>query len=541
VPGAPADLSLVLDLGPSGTTFSAPVQVCMFVGDTAAGQFQVLKTASELPGGGFGPITALANQAFNPATGKLCGETLHFSVFFPASLPVPALDTVPKAHLMGGACPNSCSGHGFCRQEGKCACFAGFTGYDCSIRTCPSGASWGEVALGVDNAPVHADSECSGRGVCDRTSALCACFTGYEGAACERQACPNKCSGHGKCRFLSELPSAASYASWEARRVQKCVCDGGYTGADCSQRTCPHGDDPETICRYSGRQEQTVSLTYDKPTDVAGAKVIKELALVFTSVEGKRFTTPAIRTIGTASAPAATDIAKALKSLPELAVSGAVVTGGSTNDYDLAYTITFTGATNTGNEKLLQCAFNSDGYTLGCPAKGCQPKFAQPRLFKSSTAPVGFAVNELAVLTQADKTAAAVAGAWGMETTLTITKSAGASPSYTYAFSDTKGYGVAVANSDIPETPVPSVRSGVEGPYGLLIDFSADMSALSTGINSFTFYWSLPKCTVGATPADADLEKAECSNRGVCDRTSGQCTCFDGYSGSTCNAQVIVV
>jgi len=519
--------------------------VCMFVGDTPAGQFQVLKTSQELPGGGFGPVTALSNQAFNSATGKLCGDTLHFSAFFPAAQALPSLVTVPKAHLMGGACPNSCTGHGFCRQEGKCACFAGYTGYDCSIRSCPSGASWGEVALGVNNAPVHADSECSGRGVCDRTSALCACFTGYEGAACERQACPNKCSGNGKCRFLSELPSAAGYSSWEARRVQKCVCDGGFTGADCSQRTCPYGDDPETICSQvtNRRQVQTVRLSY--PTtgtlDPGSGPDYQnnELALVFTSVEGKTFTTPAIRPSGglaASTAPAA--VAKALGSLPEFAVSGVTVTAATQSSTDLSFQVTFTGATNTGNEKLLKCAFNADGYSLGCPAKGCQPLFAQPRRFKYS-APVGFTVNQNTVLKQGPGTV--VSGEWGMETTLTIAPSGSG---FAYTFTGTKSWTTAVDSANVNWTPVPpassAARQGVVGPFGLLIYFADSISL--TSAQSFTFYWTLPSCTVTSTQsADVDIEKAECSNRGVCDRTSGKCECFDGYSGSTCNAQVIVV
>jgi len=542
VPGAPADLSLVLKLGPSGTTFSKPVTVCMFVGDTPSGSFQVLKTASELDSGGYGPVTALANQVFNAASGKLCGDTTHFSAFFPAAQPLPTVDTVPKAHLMGGACPNSCSGHGFCRQEGKCACFAGYTGYDCSIRTCPSGASWGEVALGVDNAPVHVDSECSGRGVCDRTSALCACFTGYEGAACERQACPNKCSSHGKCRFLAELPNVAAtaYSSWEARRVQKCVCDGGFTGADCSQRTCPYGDDPETICRYETHQVQTLTLAYPtiasadppSPSDYDN----NELALVFTSVEGMVFTTPALRDL---TVQGAAELEKALESLPAFAVSNVTVTAATSNtDSSIVLKITFTGDTNTGNEELLRCAFNSDGYTLGCPAAGCQPKFKQPRVFKSDKPYVGFDISKLSVLEHAAPYKDANAGKWAVETTLSITKSASG---YTYSFTGTKSWGDSNDSANIAETPVPAERGKVEGPYGLLIDFKDDMSALNLGVNSFTFKWMLPDCKVSATPADKDLEKAECSNRGVCDRTSGQCTCFDGYSGSTCNAQVIVV
>ena len=543
VPGAPADLSLVLLLGPSGTTFSKPVTVCIFVGDTPDGQYQVLNTATELPSGGFGPITSLENQDFNAATGKLCGDTYHFSAFFPVPLPIPVFPSVPKAQVMGGACPNSCGGHGYCRTEGKCVCFAGYTGYDCTIRTCPSGASWGEVDLGVADAGVHVDSECSGRGLCDRTSALCACFAGYEGAACERQACPNDCSGHGKCRFLAELPevAAAGYSKWEAKRVQKCVCDGGFMGADCSQRVCPFGDDPETITSSVSRQVQKLTLSYVNVPAAASPSDYDndELALAFTLADGSRFVTPTITSFTSSTG----SIAAALNSLPQDAVTGAVVSADSGNsDSSLSYYVTFAGPTNTGNEELLQCAFNSDGVTLGCSAPGCQPKFKQPRLFVYDKLTTTFSVSELAVLEQPEAVAggnlATNPNVWGAETTLLISAGNGVPNNFTYQWIGTKAYG-SDALPDGVVTPLPSAdaRTTVVGPFGLLLDFSTSDSNIATG--SYDFKWSLPKCKVTEeTPASADMEHAECANRGVCDRTSGQCTCFDGYSGSVCNAQV---
>lgn len=41
------------------------------------------------------------------------------------------------------ACPNLCSGHGLCGKFDTCECLKGpegeiaWTGYDCSLRTCP--------------------------------------------------------------------------------------------------------------------------------------------------------------------------------------------------------------------------------------------------------------------------------------------------------------------------------------------------------------------------------------------------------------------
>ena len=43
-------------------------------------------------------------------------------------------------------CPNVCSHKGACDVYGSCTCFAGWTGADCSLRSCPS-LSWRKLTI----------------------------------------------------------------------------------------------------------------------------------------------------------------------------------------------------------------------------------------------------------------------------------------------------------------------------------------------------------------------------------------------------------
>lgn len=130
-----------------------------------------------------------------------------------------------------------------------------------------------------------------------------------------------------------------------------------------------------------------------------------------------------------------------------------------------------------------------------------------------------------------------------MSTALVISST---SAGLTYAFVGTTVWGSPAVDAAafVAVAPVPPVglRKGVAGPYGLLVDFDDEDSVLTLGVGTYPISWTLPTCTVVQTAAaDAQLEKAECSNRGVCDRTLGQCACFAGYSGSQCSQQTIVI
>jgi len=216
-----------------------------------------------------------------------------------------ALLAVAVAALVGvgsAECPNQCSGHGRCTnwpmklstattsvpsilvpsggnyehgydkdlvKKDSCTCFTrkeesntvyAYKGADCSQRTCPHGASWAQ-APSADN--VHnVMEECSGRGVCDTSTGTCKCFPGFTGKGCRRAACPNDCSGHGRCKTLNEIATSrrtsTAYDSvsefdaanilygtaWDADKMMGCECDSGFRGSDCSLIECPSTTDP---------------------------------------------------------------------------------------------------------------------------------------------------------------------------------------------------------------------------------------------------------------------------------------------------------
>lgn len=103
-----------------------------------------------------------------------------------------------------------CSGHGTCNYSSyTCECDRGWGDGDCSRRTCAMGPAWFDYPS--DNNEAHALAECSNRGTCNPNTGLCQCDSNFEGEACERMSCPGKgtpageCSGNGVCLTMAQL------------------------------------------------------------------------------------------------------------------------------------------------------------------------------------------------------------------------------------------------------------------------------------------------------------------------------------------------
>jgi hypothetical protein len=132
-------------------------------------------------------------------------------------------DTVDSTPLVGNGCQDmaSCNLHGTCDYcYNTCTCDLGYGNpstevfehgsvrIDCAERTCPSGSSIRD--LPTTSTKAHAKAECSNNGICDRSVGFCTCYDGWEGLACDRMVCPNRCSGHGICASMKEQAGMAN-------------------------------------------------------------------------------------------------------------------------------------------------------------------------------------------------------------------------------------------------------------------------------------------------------------------------------------------
>ncbi|CAM9316995.1 unnamed protein product [Ectocarpus sp. 8 AP-2014] len=217
------------------------------------------------------------------------------------------------AKLAVAECPNACSGRGTCGAYDMCTCYSGYMANDCSERVCPFGLAHVDSPKGdlnmdnelqyrpaviegsqmykdgtselfpimatvngtiVDNT-AHYYMECSNKGLCDRTTATCTCFAGYEGTSCQRASCPNDCSGHGVCKTNRELAADDHdnvYELWDADMSLACHCDAGYGSYDCSERMCPYGIDPLFIDDENTARIPEWTIRFEDALDVTGVE-----------------------------------------------------------------------------------------------------------------------------------------------------------------------------------------------------------------------------------------------------------------------------
>ncbi|XP_055274784.1 tenascin-N [Moschus berezovskii] len=126
-----------------------------------------------------------------------------------------------------------CSGHGtFSLDTCSCHCEHGWEGANCERLACPGACSGhgrcvdGRCVceppyVGADCAYPACPENCSGHGACVR--GVCQCHEDFTSEDCSERRCPGDCSGHGFCD------------------TGECYCEEGFTGLDCAQVVAPQG------------------------------------------------------------------------------------------------------------------------------------------------------------------------------------------------------------------------------------------------------------------------------------------------------------
>jgi len=412
--------------------------------------------------------------------------------------------------ILGSAaavCPNQCSGHGTCGADDVCTCYQNWgmadeEGGDCSEMYCPFEFAW--VDTPDDTGRFHKYMECSGKGLCDRSTGECECFDGYTGKGCQRMTCPNDCSGHGTCEYIEELtfgsvagqywggfradttvtsPVAYGYDGiyttaktfgsaaaelWDSHKSMACVCDAGWIDVDCSRRMCPKANDVMderlNIADMFKYQIQNITL-YGAGKDGNGTDSSIEdfydqtFALTFTSTLNESFTTVPLKiSNGNADDVSVTDVERILGNDIEVALQA------------LPNKV----VTNVNANVTLGYEFRSFARTGGALAD--------------------YGGKDLAFLhVDVEFVGASTMGPQNLLTVEANKCGIGCTPSLT---------GLNLAS--------------VSDEESVVISFVTQKQA-------------------------ADYNNYECGRRGKCDYDKGLCECFEGYTGEACSIQTALV
>merc|ERR1719230_1156531 len=358
--------------------------------------------------------------------------------------------------------------------------------------------------------------ECSNRGLCNRGTGVCSCEDDrFEGAACERKSCASDCLTVGRCLSMEYFASQKDSGSgdvftyediWDAEMMYGCVCDDGYFGPDCSLRECPSGDDPLT---------GTTSDTYN------GVQY-NEKQLITCTASGGTFTL-SFRGETTdnieydATADEVLDYFEALSTV--------------TNDFYTAVDVDF--------DDDAACSVSGNKFTIEFLQDfGDLPSIVADSSSLKMSIATSSAKISIATTTDGSKEDNDCSDRGICDYTTGI-----CSCSTGYDTSD--GYGnegqrgdCGYATASVTACPGETSCTG-HGTCEGTPTYACQCSNGYTGADC-----SLYTCPYGnswfSLPTDDEeahltTSKAECADMGLCDRTTGACSCMDGFEGAACD------
>jgi hypothetical protein len=399
--------------------------------------------------------------------------------------------------------------------------------------------------------------------------------------------CPNDCSGHGLCRTVGDIAATKAtkrlvdsvagvntysgpqdyfvYRLWDATKHRACACDPGYGGFDCSLRECPRGDDPLTntpsTCGGAPCADEVQNALVAPnqggatlPDGTPNTDGDVRYRLRFFDFNGVPFDTPefVVKTKGV-NYNAAADASKrasveagikaALEGLPNN-ITGRVavaVTGDTTATpaHNIRLAVTFTSL--SGNVPDMNVLQGDAPTTRGSPAVAQPFQRVQTVTMTGLTTATTitatvFPLNLTTVRKDSALTTVAANGAVVDDTTSagTLGVLPGTSAAQVQA-------AILAAVRAIPAVAyyggnTVSARTDVVGGAWVttLVLPNADFG---TNPVSWTLAGAGAVSAQGTWSLDGNKEHAICSNRGVCDATTGLCSCFAGYYGAACDVQ----
>lgn len=406
--------------------------------------------------------------------------------------------------LVPVTCPSSCSGHGTCASL-SCTCYEGFTGADCSQRSCPFGSAWFDEPWTTNHA--HLPALCSNMGLCQPLTGLCTCRTGFTGAACERLACPANCNNAGSCfsnRDLARLGTLNGELIG-VKEVQSLNCpllSGSFTLQlrHASTAAIAYNADAATVSAalIALSTMGDVTVTYLGTTEACGAANV--MLITFNYDLGPQ---PLLLATSGGSQFAASRLVQG--SRPSY---GAVEGGVGTWDADMLY-----GCYCDGMPDYTKTSPSGDtGYftDYSCSARSC---------------PFGHdlhAVYPFPTPTTQTITCSLSSGYFTVEFRSQVTAPIAATASSATLVAALN----ALSSIDTVTAPVAATVCSAGGT-DTVITFTKTLGVLPLLKPAPTVYNAVSQFTV--TQVAGGTTNQECSGRGICDRTKGVCKCFSGH------------